>query len=474
MLSKIRFGTDGWRAKIGEDFTFTNVRYLTEALVKYLSEKKLTRNIIVGYDTRFLSFEFAKTVATIISRNDIPVTITSSFVPTPALSHCIIELKADAGVMITSSHNPFDWNGIKLKTNEGVSLPEKETAIIESYIDDSKIYNLNEHELFEQHLSNGLIRWHDPQNSYLKSLTNFVNIEAIKHSNLKILIDPMYGSAQGWLLKLLEKSQTTASEIHGSINPLFPSLHAPEPIVRNLTESSKLMQNNQYDVCLSTDGDGDRFGIIDNKGNFINQLEAFALLVYYYFEVKGYRGPIIRSVTMSRMIDKLGEKYNSTVFETPVGFKHLSQKMLETNALLAGEESGGAAFAGHIPERDGLLAGLIILDLIISTGKTIPNLLSNLYKIVGPHSYYRLDIPFNNAKRNEILNRLEDAQFDEIAELKVLKKDTIDGYRFTFAGDWWLLIRLSGTEPLIRIYAEMPNENLLQKALNEGKNLVIE
>ena len=177
---------------------------------------------------------------------------------------------------------------------------------------------------------------------------------------------------------------------------------------------------------------------------------------------------------MSRMIDKLGEKYNSTVFETPVGFKHLSQKMLETNALLAGEESGGAAFAGHIPERDGLLAGLIILDLIISTGETIPNLLSNLYKIVGPHSYYRLDIPFNNAKRNEILNRLEDAQFDEIAELKVLKKDTIDGYRFTFAGDWWLLIRLSGTEPLIRIYAEMPNENLLQKALNEGKNLVIE
>ena len=473
-MSKIRFGTDGWRAKIGEDFTFTNVRFLTQALVKYLSKKHLISNIVVGYDTRFLSFEFAKIVATVITQNNIPVTITSSFVPTPVLSYCITDLKADAGVMITSSHNPFDWNGIKIKTSEGISMPEKETAIIESYIDDSQIFDTNERELFEKNLSKGLIKWHDPQFSYIKNLNNFVNIEAIKHSNLKILIDPMYGSAQGWMRKILEGSITIPSEIHGSLNPSFPSLHAPEPIAQNLTESFKFMRNNKYDVCLSTDGDGDRFGIIDEKGNFINQLEAFALLVYYYFEIKKLRGPIIRSVTMSRMIDKLGEKYNSPVFETPVGFKYLSQKILETNALLAGEESGGAAFKGHIPERDGLLAGLIILDLMTSTGEKISNLLSKLYKIVGPHSYHRLDIPFDNARRNEILNHLENMHPNEIAGLKVLKKDNIDGYKFTLADDWWLLIRLSGTEPLIRIYAEMSNIALANKALDEGQKLLLD
>ena len=472
-MSKIRFGTDGWRAKIGEDFTFTNVRFLTQALVKYLSKKQLVSNVVVGYDTRFLSFEFAKTVATIISQNNIPVTMTSSFVPTPALSYCITELKADAGVMITSSHNPFDWNGMKIKTSEGISLPEKETAIIESYIDDSQIFDTNQRELFEKNLAKGYIRWYDPQPSYIKNLNNFVNIEAIKHSKLKILIDPMYGSAQGWLLKILEGSTTTPTEIHSTINPSFPSLQAPEPIPKNLTESLHLMQNTKYDIALATDGDGDRFGIIDDKGNFINQLEAFALIVYYYFEIKKLRGPIIRSVTMSRMIDKLGEKYNSPVFETPVGFKYLSQKMLETNAILAGEESGGAAFIGHISERDGILAGLMILDLITTTGKKIPDLLSDLYKIVGQHSYHRLDIPFDDTRRNEILNKLENMRPSEIAGLKVLKRDNVDGYRFTLTNDWWLLIRISGTEPLIRIYTEMPSASLVKNALDIGKKLLL-
>jgi len=471
-LSTIRFGTDGWRAIIGEDFTFTNVRILTQALVKYLSKEQLISNVVVGYDTRFLSFEFAKTVAVIIAQNNIPVTMTSSFVPTPALSYCITELGADAGVMVTSSHNPFNWNGIKIKTSEGISFPDSETAIIESYIDDSQIFDANERELFEKNISKGLIKWYDPQPSYIKNLENFVHIESIKHSNLRILIDPMHGSAQGWMLKILEKSSTVPTEIHGDINPSFPSLHAPEPITQNLTESFKLMHNNEYDVCLSTDGDGDRFGIIDDKGNFINQLEAFALLVYYYFEIKELRGPLIRSVTMSRMIDKLGEKYNSPVFETPVGFKHLSQKMLETNALLAGEESGGAAFIGHIPERDGILAGLIILDLITSTGEKISDLRSELYKIVGPHSYHRLDIPFDNTRRDEILDRLENMQPNDIAGFKILKKDNPDGYRFTLTDDWWLLIRISGTEPLIRIYAEMPNINLVKRALDEGQKLL--
>ena len=472
-MSKINFGTDGWRGLIADDFTYLNVEILGWSIASFIKESLINeRGVVVGYDTRFGSKEFAFQISNIFLSVGIDTNLVTKPTPTPVITNEVISRGCDLGVIITASHNDWKWNGIKIKTSEGISFPDSETAIIESYIDDSRIFDTNERELFEKNLSEGLIRWYDPQPSYIKNLENFVNIESIKHSNLRILIDPMHGSAQGWMLKILEKSTIVPTEIHGDINPSFPSLHAPEPITQNLTDSLKLMRNNEYDVCLSTDGDGDRFGIIDDKGNFINQLEAFALLVYYYFEIKELQGPLIRSVTMSRMIDKLGEKYNSPVFETPVGFKHLSQKMLETKALLAGEESGGAAFIGHIPERDGILAGLIILDLITSTGEKISDLLSELYKIVGPHSYHRLDIPFDNTRRDEILDRLENMQPNDIAGFKILKKDNPDGYRFTLTDDWWLLIRISGTEPLIRIYAEMPNSNLVKKALDEGQKLL--
>ena len=471
-MTDIRFGTDGWRAVIADDFTFENVRLVAQATADWLKrDQRAGDGVVIGYDTRFLSGSFAAAVAEVMAANDIKVALSSSFLPTPALSFTVRERHAGGGVMITASHNPARWNGFKVKPHFGGSAPPEVTEMIEKAIpgiaaaDRLAWIPLGEAE------AQGAVERIDVRNAYLKAIAGFVDIEAIRNAGFNVLIDSMFGAAQGWIARTLDGGRTRATEIHGERNPAFPGIRAPEPIAPNLGEAMAMIAEGGYDVGLSTDGDGDRFGLIDERGRFITQLQTFALLVYYFLEVRGERGPIVRSVTMTKMVDRVGELYDCPVFETPVGFKFLGPKMTESDGVIAGEESGGYAFRGHVPERDGLLSALCILDFMAKTGKRPSELLADLYEKVGTHEYDRVDITVRTEEKDAIEARVQASTPATIAGLRVESRDRVDGYRFHLEGGWWLLMRFSGTEPLLRIYAEMPSAELVQEALAAGQEL---
>ena len=468
----IVFGTDGWRAVIADDYTFENVRTVTQAMADWMKRDGLAeKGVVIGYDTRFLSGSFAGAAAEVMAANGIKVALSSVFLPTPALSFAVREREAGAGIMITASHNPARWNGFKVKPWYGGSAPPEVTAAIEGAIPAVQAAGTVQYAPLGELETQGAVERYDVRASYLRACTNFVDLERIKAAGFHVLVDSMFGAAQGWVAKAILGGATTVQELHGERNPSFPGLRAPEPIAPNLTEPMALIAGGGIDVGLATDGDGDRFGLIDERGRFVTQLQTFALLVHYFLEVRGERGPIVRSVTMTRMVDRLGELYGCPVHETRVGFKYLGPKMMETDAMIAGEESGGSAFRGHIPERDGVLSGLLVLDAMAKTGKRPSELLADVYARVGPHEYDRIDVTVRPDERTAIEARVGGATPTRIARLAVTGVDQIDGYRFTLEGGWWLLIRFSGTEPLMRIYAEMPSMEQVQTALAEGQAL---
>lgn len=471
-MTDIHFGTDGWRAVIADDFTFENVRLVAQATAEWLKrDGQAQKGVVVGFDTRFLSGSFASAVAEVMAGNGIKVALSSAFLPTPALSFAVRERKAGGGVMITASHNPARWNGFKVKPWFGGSAPAEVTTAIEEAIPGIAASSRLAHTPLQEAESQGIIERIDVRSAYLKAITGFVDIEAIRSAGFSVLIDSMFGAAQGWIGRALAGGATAVTEIHGERNPSFPGMRAPEPIAPNLGEAMGMIAAGGYDVGLATDGDGDRFGLIDEHGRFVTQLQTFALLVYYFLEVRGERGPLVRSVTMTKMIDRLGELYGCPVFETPVGFKFLGPKMMEEDGLIAGEESGGYAFRGHVPERDGLLSALIILDCMAKTGKRPSELLADLYARVGVHEYDRVDITVRTEEKAAIEARVRTATPREIAGLRVESRDQVDGYRFHLEGGWWLLMRFSGTEPLLRIYAEMPSAELVHRALATGQEI---
>ena len=317
----------------------------------------------------------------------------------------------------------------------------------------------------------GTIETIDPRPQYLGAVRNFVDIESIRNAGLNVLVDSMYGAAAGWTAEAIAGGSTRVRELHGERNPSFPGLRAPEPIASNLGEFLSVLSQDGYDIGLATDGDGDRFGLADEHGRYITQLQTYALLVYYLLEIRGERGPIVRSVTSTRMVDRLGERFGCPVHETQVGFKFLSEKMTEVDALVAGEESGGFGFRGHIPERDGVLSGLLLLDYVTKTKRRPASLLAELYELVGTHEYDRVDITIRPDEREEIEQHVVAAAPGQIAGLPVESRDAFDGLRFTTEGGWWLLLRFSGTEPLLRIYAEMPSAEQVQQALQDGQEI---
>ncbi|MCY4454726.1 MAG: phosphoglucomutase/phosphomannomutase family protein [Chloroflexi bacterium] len=466
-MAEIRFGTDGWRAIIAEDFTFDNVRAVAQATAGWMQRAGLAgQGAVVGYDTRFLSAQFARAVAEVLAGNGIAVGLASTAAPTPAISHAVRHRGAGAGVVITSSHNPAQWNGFKVKQAVGNSAPPEVTSAIER-----DIRAILAGSGVRTAASSEAIAPFDPRPDYVDALRAFVDIEGIRDAGLRVAVDSMHGAAGGLTARVLGDRATTVHELRGEPNPSFPGMHAPEPIARNLGGLLDLVARGGYDIGLATDGDGDRLGLVDERGAFLNQHQAFALLVHYLLDVRGERGPIVRSITSTRMIDRLGERFGVPVHETAVGFKFLGPKMIEEDALVAGEESGGYALRGHIPERDGILSGLLLLDYVVRTRKPPSQLLAELYDEVGRHEYDRVDITLRPEGRDAIAARVAAAEPSTIAGLTVTSKDTLDGYRFTLDGGWWLLLRFSGTEPLLRIYAEMPSAELVQAALREGRGI---
>jgi alpha-D-glucose phosphate-specific phosphoglucomutase len=468
-----KFGTDGWRAIIADDYTFENVRACASSAAMYLQRHGLAdRGMIIGYDARFASADFAVAAAEVVAAYGINVALSQTICPTPVVSYSIIDRKAGGGIVITASHNPWRWNGFKYKPEYGGSASPEVVEELERELPALVQVQAPRVEI-DQAKRDGLVSEFDARAAYRAQLARLVDIDRLKSAGFNLCYDAMYGTGAGYYAALLEGGKTKLTELHGYINPTFPGMHAPEPIARNLTEMEATMREGKFDVGVAHDGDADRVGIADERGNFINQLQVFALLAYYMLEYRGDRGPIVKSITTTSMVQKLGEIYGVPVHETKVGFKFLGPRMMETDALIGGEESGGYGFRGHVPERDGILAGLYMLDFIARSGKRPSELLAELYDKVGPHHYDRLDIALREDQRDAIVKRAAEARPDALAGIPVTGIDTTDGFRFSLGDAGWLLLRFSGTEPLVRIYTEVRGDpSLVQRVLAEGREIV--
>src|SRR5438132_4252617 len=467
----IKFGTDGWRAIIADEFTFANVRACAQATARYFLDAGVaSRGIVVGYDTRFASEEFAAAVAEVLAGNGVAVQLCDRAAPTPVLGFNIRGLKAEGGIVITSSHNPALYSGFKVRTEQASAAAPEILAEIEARLPEALSGAVGRMPMDEAK-GKDLVRTFDPRADYLRHLSELVEIERLREAGLRVVVDPMHGAGAGYLRELSAAGRAEAIEIRSERNPAFPGMHNPEPIARNLEATREAVVQEHAQVALATDGDADRIGVMDGRGQFVDQLRVFALLTYYLLEVRGLRGPIVKSVTTTSMVQRLGELYGVPVYETGVGFKYLGPKMIETDALIAGEESGGFAFRGHLPERDGILSGLYILDLMARRGKSLPELLEEVFAKVGPHYYDRIDVTMTPAERDRIAALLPGLQPQAIDGLRVTGYDRTDGLRFLLEGGAWALIRLSGTEPLMRIYTEVREGEQVQPVLQAVREL---
>jgi phosphomannomutase len=471
-MSPIRFGTDGWRAVIADEYTFDAVRACAEGYARYLAERGVRRGVLVGYDRRFAAEDFAAAVAEVLAAHGVRVFLTPRPTPTPVVAHGILQLGADGAVVITASHNPWRWLGFKVRPDYGGAPPPEYTAAIEALIPPEDEWGAIPRLPLMEARRRGLVEDYDPDPAYLRHLEEILDLEALRRAGLRVVADPMHGAAAGYLRRLLEGDSTKVWEIRGRRNPIFPGMDAPEPIARNLKALMEAVRRHRAQVGLANDGDGDRLGVVDERGMFLDNQRTFALLAYYMLHVRGERGPIVKSLTATRMAFALAEPLGLPVYETPVGFKFLGPKMRETDALMAGEESGGYAFRGHLPERDGILAALCFLDLMVRRGKTPSELLRELFDLVGPHYYDRVDVHLQEGQRERLQARLRDLSPDRIGGLRVVGQDDLDGLRFLLEGGW-VVFRFSGTEPLLRIYSEAQGEEaLVYRVLDDARRLL--
>ncbi len=466
MGQAIKFGTDGWRGKIAEDYTFAAVRRCTQGFAEYLIQKGFQDEwVVVGHDKRFHSENFAAAVAEVLAGNGLRVHLTGGSAPTPVIAYSIVNRGACAGINITASHNPPTDNGFKVRNEFGGAIDPEGLKEIESRIpgDESGAKRLA---LAEAEASGRVVRF-DPAPAYIEQIHSLVDVERIKQAGLKVLVEPMWGNGIGWFQRLLQGGSTQVSEIHNVRNPIFPEMSRPEPIPPNVNVALQETTRQGADVLIITDGDADRLGVGDEQGRFIDQLRVYGLLAYYLLEVLGMRGPIVKTLSTTTMLNKLGKLYDVPVFDTGVGFKYVAPKMLETHAMIGGEESGGYAFHGHVPERDGILAGLYILDMMVRLNKKPSELIQVLFDKVGAHYYDRIDTQFQGDRQSREKTILA-ANPETLGGLKVEGLDTTDGFKFILEDGGWLLIRFSGTEPIIRVYTETTHQDRVQAILQDG------
>jgi len=472
MATRIVFGTDGWRGVIAEDYTFENVRRCAQGLAQYLLDTgKATAGVVVGHDTRFLSEYFAAAAAEVLAGNGILSFLVNKATPTPVISYAILARKAAGAINITASHNPPTDNGFKVRSEYGGAAAPETLAEIEQRIAalrEGDIKRLDK----ETAIRKGLIEIFDPAPAYLQHLMDLVDVEPIKQAKMTIVVDSMWGAGMGWLKGILAGGNLRIVEIHDQRNPIFPEMSRPEPIAPNLQALFAAIRAHRANAGIATDGDADRVGFADENGEFINQLQVYGLLALYLLEVRGWRGPIVKTLSTTSMLDILGQQFGVPVYETGVGFKYVAPKMLETNAIIGGEESGGYAFRGHMPERDGILAALFLLDFMVKTGKSAAQLVEYLFSKVGPHYYDRLDAHYPLDQREAITAYLLAHPPSTIDGTPVVRVQTDDGFKYHLADGSWLLIRFSGTEPIMRIYTETTSKERIRRILGEGQRLV--
>jgi alpha-D-glucose phosphate-specific phosphoglucomutase len=470
----IKFGTDGWRAVISDTFTFANLQLVAQAVADYVLEEAGggQPEVVVGFDTRFLSDRYAAEVARVLAGNGIIAHLTRADAPTPAVSYAVVHKEATAGVMITASHNPPRYNGFKLKAAFGGAALPAQADRVEAYLirnqEAARGPNMMDYQVA---LDQGFIRRFDPAWAYYEHLGRLVNLDIISDGELSVVTDAMYGSGRKCIADMLARTRCQVHEIRGEMNPGFGGIH-PEPIACYLNALKAAVQAYHADLGLATDGDGDRIGGMDALGNFVDPHHIFALALQYLVEKRGWSGTAVRSVSTTRMVDRLAARYGLPLVETPVGFNHIADTMLNGDVLIGGEESGGISIKGHIPEGDGVLMGLLLLEIVSAAKVPLHELVRNLQADVGPAHYARRDIPLRRpiAKADMVTRLTEDAP-DSLGGQKVAEVKTLDGVKYVLADDSWLLIRPSGTEPVLRVYAETRDEAMVAVLLAYGEQV---
>ena len=481
-MSGIVFGTDGWRARIAEDYTYDNVRRCAQGVAEWVTQKGTqAKGVVIGYDRRFSSEYFAQAAAEVLLAYDIPVSLTAEPVPTQMTSYEVVDKGHACGVMITASHNPWTDNGFKVKSPTGAAASPDMLVVLEKTIRDNA-GSAPPRRSFADAVAAGKVQSVDPYPGYVEYVKRSLDIERLKAADMHVLVEPMWGSGAGWLPRLLAGGKIRVTEIHSERNPWFGGVN-PEPIRPNIDEALGILGGGGYDFGMLLDGDADRAGAADEKGVFIHQLQVMGLLMYYLLEHRGLRQPVVSTINETSMVGRLGERYGVKVFETPVGFKYVGPKMIETGAMMGGEELGGYGFGMHLPERDGIYANLLLLDLFMqerAAGRwPVSQVVRHLHEIAGESFYLRTDVHVDAAVypalKERLLVELKEQAPAEIAGHPVVRTDALetnDGFKFWLDDGSWLLVRFSGTEPLVRVYAEATSAQLRDAILERGAALV--
>lgn len=462
MADGIKFGTDGWRGLIGDDFNFVNVRRVAEAAARYvIASGEARRGLVVGYDTRFLSPESAGLVAEVIAAAGIPVILADRATPTPAISYAVVARKAAGALMITASHNPYRWNGIKFKASYGGSAAP---AIIKEI--EKNLVPSSESLTPGRKAAGASVTTCDLVNPYLEQMKKMVKLEPIRASGLRFVIDPMYGAARGAIARLFDEAGIPCQEIHGEHNPLFPGLN-PEPIDPHVEDLRQVVKRSGSHAGMATDGDGDRLGAIDATGTFIDSHKIFSILLKHLVEDLGRRGEVVRTFSTTTLIDKIAHKHRLPRHVTPIGFKYVCELMLSRDILIGGEESGGIGVKGHLPERDGVLNSLLLAEVMAKKGRMLGELVQDLHEEFGPHFYGRVDLEIERSAIERTLRLVKERRIGSVAGRPVSAVEDLDGFKMLFGDSAWLLVRASGTENLLRLYAEAPSPEDVKKMLDE-------
>ncbi len=449
-MTKIKFGTDGWRAIIAQEYTVDNVKRVSEGTALWMKAQGFTK-VVIGHDCRFAGKLFAETTTRIMGLHGIRVNLAKGFVSTPMVSLGVVKTKSDLGVVITASHNPPSYNGFKLKSAFGGPTIPKDIAAVEALVPDTA----TEESLptLEQMMDDGLLNYVDLEQMYIDHVVANFDLEAIKNSHVKLAYDAMYGAGMNVIKRLFPD----AHMLHCDYNPSFMG-QAPEPIHRNLTELSETLANNSnLNLGLANDGDADRIGMYDEDGNFVDSHHLLLLLLLYMHQYKKMTGKVIVTFSVTDKMRKMAEKFGLDIQVTKIGFKYIAEIMTQEDVVVGGEESGGLAVKGHIPERDGIWMGLLIMEFMAKTGKSIKELIQEVYDIVGTFAFDRDDLHIDNDKKWAIMDNCKANAYTAMGKYEVQKVENIDGYKFYFSDDEWVMIRPSGTEPVLRVYAQAPN-----------------
>jgi alpha-D-glucose phosphate-specific phosphoglucomutase len=470
----IKFGTDGWRAVISDTFTFANLRLVAQAIADYVLDGNSDGQpeVVVGFDTRFLSDRYAAEVARVMAGNGIVAWLTRADAPTPAISYAVLQKRASAGIMITASHNPPRYNGLKLKAAfGGAALPEQ-AGCVEAHLVRNQVSARGPNVMdYQVALDQELIRRFDPAWAYYEHLSGLVDLDVISNGEMRIVSDAMYGSGRKCIADMLARTRCRVHEIRGEMNPGFGGIH-PEPVARYLSALGAAIQTYHADIGLATDGDADRIGAMDANGNFVDPHHIFAFVLRYLVEERGWRGMVVKSISTTCMVERLAARLGLPLAETPVGFNHIADHMLNEDVLIGGEESGGLSIKGHIPEGDGVLMGLLLLEVVAAADAPLHELVAELQAELGPTCYARRDMPLRRpVSKAEMVTRLTDQVPNRLGGQGVVEVKTVDGVKYVLADDSWLLIRPSGTEPVLRVYAEARDAGMLDLLLGYGEEV---